>query len=295
LFFHTKRFQYNATPDSPNPVFAKQMQEILGGQWGEMSVMNGYLFQGFNCRGPAKYRDMIMDIATEEIGHVEMIATMIARLLETSPVEAEEAVSGDDSGVLSSVMGGGDTQEAIMLAAMNPQHYLVGGMGAMPRDSEGVPWNAGYIVASGNLLADFRFNVTAESQGRLQVARLYQLTDDPGVRDMLAFLLARDNMHQNQWLAAIEELKADGLEETPVPVTFPLENERQQFSYQYMNFSEGEESRAGRWANGPSMDGRGQFEYVAEPQAHGPEMVELPAVDPRVYGTPKQPTQPASS
>jgi Mn-containing catalase len=295
LFFHTKRFQYNATPDSPNPVFAKQMQEILGGQWGEMSVMNGYLFQGFNCRGPAKYRDMIMDIATEEIGHVEMIATMIARLLETSPVEAEEAVSGDDSGVLSSVMGGGDTQEAIMLAAMNPQHYLVGGMGAMPRDSQGVPWNAGYIVASGNLLADFRFNVTAESQGRLQVARLYQLTDDPGVRDMLAFLLARDNMHQNQWLAAIEELKADGLEETPVPVTFPLENEHQQFSYQYMNFSEGEESRAGRWANGPSMDGRGQFEYVAEPQAHGPEMVELPAVDPRVYGTPKQPTQPASS
>ncbi len=61
MFFHTKQFQYNATPHSPNPVFAKQMQEILGGQWGEMSVMNGYLFQGFNCRGPAKYRNMIME------------------------------------------------------------------------------------------------------------------------------------------------------------------------------------------------------------------------------------------
>src|SRR4028119_1138313 len=93
----------------------------------------------------------------------------------------------------------GDTHDAIMLAGMNPQHAIAGGMGALPRDSQGVPWNAGYIVASGNLLADFRFNVTAESQGRLQVARLYQLTNDAGVRDMLSYLIARDTMHQNQW------------------------------------------------------------------------------------------------
>src|SRR5215207_4560056 len=85
VFFHTKRFQYNAKPDNPDPIFAKQMQELLGGQWGEISVMMTYLFQGWNCRGPAKYRDMLLDTATEEIGHVEMIATMIARLLETSP------------------------------------------------------------------------------------------------------------------------------------------------------------------------------------------------------------------
>jgi Mn-containing catalase len=77
LFSHTKQFQYNAKPHAPDPIFAKQMQELLGGQWGEISVMMTYLFQGWNCRGPAKYRDMIMDIATEEIGHVEMIATMI--------------------------------------------------------------------------------------------------------------------------------------------------------------------------------------------------------------------------
>jgi Mn-containing catalase len=61
------------------------MQELIGGQWGEMSVMVNYLFQGWNCRGPAKYRDMLLDTATEEIGHVEMLATMVARLLETSP------------------------------------------------------------------------------------------------------------------------------------------------------------------------------------------------------------------
>ena len=294
MFSHTKQFQYNAKPDNPDPIFANQMQELLGSQWGEISVMMGYLFQGWNCRGPAKYRDMLMDTATEEIGHVEMIATMIARLLETSPVEAEQAAN--DGGVVGAVLGGSNTQEAIVNAAMNPQHAIVTGLGAAPRDSMGNPWNANYIVSSGNLLADMRFNVTAESQGRLQVARLYQLTQDAGVRDMFSFLLARDTMHQNQWLAAIEELKADGLEETPVPSNFPQEREFSEVAYRFMNFSEGEESAQGRWASGPSVDGKGEIEYVAEPQAMGPQMDELdPPVEPRLYSTPKQPMPPASS
>ena len=292
MFFHTKQFQYNAKPDNPDPIFAKQMQELLGGQWGEISVMMTYLFQGWNSRGPAKYKDMLLDTATEEIGHVEMIATMIARLLETSPVETEKAANA--GGVVGSILGGSDTQEAI-LAGMNPQHAIVTGSGAAPTDSQGYPWNSRYTIASGNLLADMRFNVTAESQGRLQVARLYQLTDDRGVRDMFSFLLARDTMHQNQWLAAIEELEKDGLEETPVPSNFPQEREFSEVSYKFMSFSEGEESREGRWANGPSKDGKGQFEYVAEPRAMGPVVEELAAVDPRLYGTPKQPTPPASS
>ena len=293
MFSHTKQFQYNAKPDAPDPVYAKQLQELIGGQWGEMSVTMGYLFQGWNCRGPAKYRDMLMDIGTGEIGHIEMLATMVARLLETSPVEAEKAV--DDGGVVGAVLGGKSTQEA-MLAGMNPHHAIVSGLGAVPRDSNGNAWTSDFIVSSGNLMADFRFNVTAESQGRLQAARLYQLTEDAGVRDMLSFLIARDTMHQNQWLAAIEELKADGLEETPVPALFPQAQEMTEVSYQFLNFSEGQESAEGRWAKGPSMDGKGQFEYVANPQAMGPEMVELdPPVEPRLYSTPKQPMPPASS
>ena len=282
MFFHTKQFQYNAKPDNPDPIFAKQMQELLGGQWGEISVMMTYLFQGWNCRGPAKYRDMLLDTATEEIGHVEMIATMIARLLETSPVEAEKAAN--DGGVVGSVLGGGDTQQAILNAAMNPQHAIVTGGGAAPTDSQGYPWNARYTIASGNLLADMRFNVTAESQGRLQVARLYQLTDDRGVRDMFSFLLARDTMHQNQWLAAIEELEKDGLEETPVPSNFPQEMEMSEVAYRFMNFSQGEESREGRWAESPCKDDKGQFEYVAERAAMGPQMDDLhPTAEPRLY------------
>src|SRR4028118_1163260 len=124
--------------------------------------MMTYLFQGWNCRGPQKYKDMIMDIGTEEIAHVEMLATMIARLLETSPVETQEDAAKNS--MVGAVMGGSRSEDVI-LAGMNPQHAIVSGSGAMAADSVGFPWNAKYTIASGNLLADFRFNVTAESQG----------------------------------------------------------------------------------------------------------------------------------
>jgi Mn-containing catalase len=197
MFFRQRQMAYHAKPEKPDPTFAKMLQEPLGGQWGEISVMMTYLFQGWSCRGPQKYRDMLLDIGTEEIAHVEMLATMISRLLETSPVEAQEDAAKNS--VVGAVMGGARVEDVIM-AGMNPQHAIVSGGGATPTDSVGYPWNARYTIASGNLMADFRFNVTAESQGRLQVCRLFNLTDDRGVRDMLSFMIARDTMHQNQLL-----------------------------------------------------------------------------------------------
>jgi len=244
-----------------------------------------YLFQGWNCRGPQKYRDMILDIGTEEIGHCEMLATMIARLLETSPVEAQEDAAKNS--MVGAVMGGARLEDAIM-AGMNPQHAIISGGGAMPADSVGHPWNAKYTIASGNMLADFRFNVTAESQGRLQVARLYNLTNDTGVREMLSFLLARDTMHQNQWIAAIQELEDDGLEETPCPSNFPQELEKRDVSYLFIDASEGEESRQGGWAKGASPGGKGQFTFdKIKPLANDKGL--LGKVDTRLYGTPKEP------
>jgi Mn-containing catalase len=178
---------------------------------------------------------------------------------------------------------------------MNPQHAIVSGSGATPTDSVGYPWNARYTIASGNLLADFRFNVTAESQGRLQVCRLYEMTDDPGVRDMLAFLIARDTMHQNQWLAAIKELEEDGLEMTPVPSSFPRDREMGEVAYQFWNCSDGTESKQGRWAKGSTPDGNGKFEYLADPKPLGEVVDEMPPVDPRLHGTPKEPMPPMAS
>ena len=89
MFFHVKEMQFDARPERPDPVYAKRLQELLGGKFGEMTVMTSYLMQGWSCRGPQKYRDMLLDIGTEEMAHVEMLATMIARLLETAGVYSE--------------------------------------------------------------------------------------------------------------------------------------------------------------------------------------------------------------
>ena len=291
MFIHRKQLQYHAKPDAPDPLFAKPLQEPLGGQWGEISVMRSYLWQGWSCRGPQKYRDMILDIGTEEIGHVEMLATMIARLLESSPVEAQENAAKDSA--VGAILGGARIEDAIM-AGMNPQHAIVAGSGPRPVDSAGNPWTAGYMTASGNLLADFRFNLTAESQGRLQVARLYNLTQDTGVRDMLSFLIARDTMHQNQWLAAIKELEEEGFDRTPVPANFPREMEMQDVSYLYIDASEGTQARAGQWAKGRSPDGQGELAYdEIRPLADDDGL--LGDADPRMYGTAAVPAAPSAA
>jgi len=275
MFFHVKETQYRCKPDRPDPVYAKKLQEVLGGQFGEISVMMQYLFQGWNCRAEPKYRDMLLDIGTEEIAHVEMLATMIAQLLDGAPVDQVERAAQDP--VLGAVLGG-----------MNPQHVIVSGLGAKPDDSAGYPWTSRYTIASGNLLADFRANLNAESQGRLQVVRLYELTTDHGVRDMLSFLIARDTMHQNQWMAAIQELESIPNMNATVPSSFPRNQEKQEVAYQFMNFSQGSESSQGAWARGPALDGIGQFQYVERPQAMGgaPQLQPAP---PFVHSTPGMP------
>jgi Mn-containing catalase len=273
VFSHLKDLQFEAKPDGPDAAFARRLQEVLGGKWGELTVANQYLFQGWSCRLPGKYKDLLLDVGTEEMGHVEMICTMIARLLQGAPLSLQEAAA-EDNPMLTAIYGGS-----------NPAHFIHAGGGPLPVDSNGVPWNGSYITASGNLLADFQLNVTAEAQGRLQVARLFNMTDDPGVKQMLRFLLARDTMHQNMWMAAIEELKQDGLEDMPVPEAFPDAHQENEFAYQYLDFSVGDDASQGRWASGPSPDGKGEFSYVAQPQAHA-LAPELPPGDPRLYGTP---------
>src|SRR5690606_13658681 len=112
---------------------------------------------------------------------------------------------------------------------------------------------------------------------------------DRGVRDMLSFLIARDTMHQNQWLAAIEELEADGLEETVVPSAFPEELQKSEVAYQFWNVSEGLDSQAGRWASGPTPDGKGEFEYLTKPEPLGEEIREMGDANPLALSTMKKP------
>ncbi|HGF8265223.1 TPA: manganese catalase family protein [Enterococcus faecium] len=272
MFRHQKELQFEAKPDRPNPLIAKYLQELIGGQYGEMSVAMQYLFQGWSCRGEEKYKDMLMDIATEEIGHVEMLATMVARLLEGAPVEDQEAAMQKDPTI------------GAIISGMNPQHAIVAGLGPRPADSVGNPWSGAYIIASGNLLADFRANLNAESQGRLQVARIYEMIDDRGVKDMLSVLLARDSYHQNLWECAVKELEEkEG--SILVPSTFPRDKERKDIAYDFYNFSEGDQSSEGSWASGKALDGEGEYQWLKEPKIEG-AAPKLEPVAPKMYGTP---------
>ena len=272
MFFHKQELQFKSTPDKPDAVFARKLQEVLGGQYGEITVAMQYGFQSWNSHLPGKYRDLLYGIAAEEMGHVEMLAVMIAQLLEKAPLGiTDDAVQNDPT--VAAVIGG-----------MDIQHAVVAGAGARPVDSNGNPWTAGYVTASGNLLADFTSNANAEMQGRLQVARLYHMTDDKGVRDLLSFLLARDTMHQNQWTAAAKELQEEGYELLPVPSNFPIKKEEREVSYQYLNFSDGKTASEGSWASGPTPDGKGEFSYHEGPTTTAP-MPDVTRPDARYYGT----------
>ena len=271
MYRHTRELQFTSKPEKPDALYAVKFQEILGGQFGEMTVMMQYLFQGWNCRVPGKYKDMIMDIGTEEIGHVEMLTVMLARLLEGAPGETQAQAAAANP-ALAAVLGGQD-----------PQHAIVSGGGGKPTNSQGVPWSAGYIVASGNLLTDFRSNAAAEAQGRLQTSRIANMTDDPGVRSMLAFNLARDTYHQQQWLLGIEQLVEDGYVDVPVENS---NSEWQDDDQAHVFYTAHDDSAGvqGRWADGPSLvDGKPLRAEPLRPMDHDDGT--LPAPDPLQYVT----------
>lgn len=266
MFYTDGKLQYTVRVDSPNPLFAKMLQQAIGGIEGEIRVAMQYFFQAWGARGPKKYRDLLLNTATEELAHIEMLATAVALNLEASKPAVEKGV-GAKSPMIQSMLGG-----------MLPRHYLSSGGAAMPVDSEGVPFDMSHIYASGNLAADMYANVTAEATGRALATRLYELTDDPGMKDMLSFLIARDTMHQQQWLAVIEEL-GGAEEQFPIPNSFPREQENADFSYVFLttNVDGGPPAPEGRWSHGRSLDGLGEFRVEpARPVGDEPELSQAP-------------------
>lgn len=262
MYFTDKKLQYPVRVDKPNPIFARALQQAIGGVEGEIRVALQYFFQAWGSRGPAKYRDLLLNTATEELAHIEMLATAVALNLEQAPLSLQEEAAADPIG--GSVLNG-----------MNMRHILSTGLAALPENCNGVPFNASHVYASGNAAADMLANVTAESSGRVLATRLYNMTDDPGMKDMLSFLIARDTMHQQQWLAAIEDM--GGMEGSlPVPDSFPQEKEQAEFSYAFVNcFVEGVPPPQGRWSSGASLDGKGEFTtVVGEPLGEEPSLAD---------------------
>ncbi|MDJ1480792.1 manganese catalase family protein [Cytophagaceae bacterium YF14B1] len=261
MFYHDKKLQFTVRVEKPNPLFARMLQQAIGGIEGEIRVCLQYLFQAWGARGPAKYRDMLLETGTEEISHIEMLCTAVAMNLDTASNELKDQIARDNP-LVGAAMGG-----------MDVRHILSSGMAAMATDANGVPFNGSWVVGSGNLAADMYANVMAESTGRLLATRLWELTDDPGMKDMLSFLIARDTMHQNQWLAVLEDL--GGVQNVhPIPNSFPQTQEKQEFSYTFVstNIADGASQQGQRWSSGTSIDGKGQFIFE-KAQPYGEEPV----------------------
>lgn len=256
MFIRKSKLQYHAKPEKSNPLLARRLQEMLGGQWGETTGMLAYMMQGWNSVGNEKYKDLLLDTATEEIGHMEMLTTMINDLLHNAPTDTIEQFAANS-----------DPSTAAVLAGMDPQHLIVSGLGATLKDSNGNPWTANYVTSSGNLLADMRFNVVRESQARLQVSRNFLLTEDKGVKDMLSYLMARETQHQLQFLKACEELEEKYGPVVPHGVK-DLQKQGKKYTHTIYNYSEGEASKA--FEGEVARDGE-TFEYSSEPLMEGGE------------------------
>src|ERR687889_1863582 len=134
MFRHIKDLQFEAKPDGPDAAFARRLQDALGGRWGELTMANQYLFQGWSCRLPGKYQDLLLDVGTEELAHVEMICTMVTRLLQDAPLTPREAAA--------------DHSPAVAAAYdANPAHFVQAGGGALLIHPQGGPWSGAYVTA----------------------------------------------------------------------------------------------------------------------------------------------------
>jgi Mn-containing catalase len=271
MYYHDKRLQYPVTVAEPDPAFARMLQQAIGGVEGEIRVCMQYFFQAWGNRAPTtRYRDMLLNTATEEIGHIEMLATAVALNLEKAPAHLQE--EGVKDKVVGAVMGGQNPRHQV--EGLIHKNLLSGGLAAMPMDSDGVPFDMSHIYASGNVAADMYCNVAAESTGRVLAVRLYNAAHDDGMKKMLHYMIARDTMHQQQWLAVLEELGDEAA--LPIPNSFPQEQEDQANNYNFYVTSLDGSYPEGRWTAGASIDGRGAF-TVFRNAAMGEEPVLGPA------------------
>ncbi|MFC6725402.1 manganese catalase family protein [Halobium palmae] len=261
MFYHDDELQFEVEVQDPDPQYAKMLQQAIGGAEGEMRVALQYMFQAFAVPAEKQeIRQFLMETACEELGHIEMLATAVSKNLENASDEARREAEQDP--IIEEMMHTGQ-----------PRQALSAGLHAMPVDSNGNPFTGNWVVASGNLAADMYANVMAESTGRLLATRLYEFTDDPGMKKMLSYMIARDTMHQNQWHAALEDLG----EHRPVPASFPQEEENGEYNYAFMStYKDERDDPEQPWTQGEAPDGKGEFSYTPQQPGGGqPDLDEM--------------------
>jgi Mn-containing catalase len=241
MFVHNKRLQYTVRVAAPNPGLANLLLEQFGGPQGELAAACRYFTQAVSEDDPGR-RDMLFDIATEELSHLEIIGSIVAMLNKGAKGQLAEAVE-EQAELYRSLTGGGNDSHVTAL--------LYGG-GPPLTNSAGVPWTAAYIDTIGEPTADLRSNIAAEARAKIVYERLINVTDDAGIRDTLGFLMTREIAHQKSFEKALHSIQPN-FPQGKLPGV-------PEFTNVYYNMSDGDDSPRGPWNQGP------EWEFVETPQ-----------------------------
>ncbi|MBD8483886.1 manganese catalase family protein [Pseudomonas coleopterorum] len=240
MFLHNKRLQYTVRVAAPNPGLANLLLEQFGGAQGELAAAARYFTQALAEDDPGR-KDLLMSIATEELSHLEIVGSIIVMLNKGAKGQLAEGVQEE-----------GELYRAIN-GAGNDSHItsLLYGAGAPLVNSAGVPWTAAYIDTIGEPTADMRSNIAAESRAKIVYERLMNVTDDPGVKEALGFLMTREIAHQLSFEKALHSIQPN----------FPQGKlpGMPEFTNKYFNMS-GEPNVRGPWNQGE------EWEFVESPE-----------------------------
>jgi Mn-containing catalase len=236
MFMHNKRLQYTVRVSETNPKLATMLLEQFGGADGELAAAMRYFTQGLG-EDDAGRKDLLLDIATEELSHLEVIGSIIAML--NKGVKAQLAEGQLEEAELYRTIGASGTSVK--------ESILFGGGPALI-DSAGVPWTAAYVDSRSEPTVDLRSNIAAESRAKIVYERLINITDDPGIKEALGFLMTREVAHQKSFEKALYSIE-DNFPPGKLPGV-------ERYANMYVNTSQGEGDMQGPWNTG------GQWERV---------------------------------
>ncbi len=194
MFMHNKRLMYTVRVSQPDPKLASLMLEQFGGPQGELAAAMRYFTQALAEDDPGR-KDMLLDIATEEISHLEVIGSIVCML--NKGVKGKMAEGMEAAELLADITQGGESHTTSLLY----------GGGAPLVNSAGVPWTAAYIDTIGEPTSDLRSNIAAEARAKIIYERLINVTDDPSIKDALGFLMTREIAHQKQFEKALYSIE----------------------------------------------------------------------------------------